>query len=78
MQGVVRPVSERTEGRDTDDFIDDTLVCVEVKRKAGVAGRGGPTLAGSGRTARLYSLLFNEHAGGSLGSFGADATLKHD
>jgi hypothetical protein len=75
MHGVVRSESEGNEGGDTDDFIDDTLVGVEVEREAWVADR---LQAGSAVVARLYSLLFNEHAGGSLGSFGANATLKHD
>lgn len=34
--------------------------------------------ARTGVAARLHSLLFNEHTGGSLGSFGANTTLKHD
>lgn len=82
MHGVVKDkigISRKNMGRDTDDFIDDPLVGVEVECEARVTGQGGPTQARPGAAARLHSLLFNEYAGGSLGSFGANTTLvKHD
>lgn len=57
----------------TDDFIDDTLVGVEVEGEAGVAGEQIMKKM-CGFTA-MYTLFFNEDAGSTLGGFGSDAAL---
>jgi hypothetical protein len=77
--------------RDTDYFIDNTLVGMEVKGQAGVAGCESilallnglmVLLHPSGRGCiglykrRVYSLFFNEYAGGPLGGFSANTTLQ--
>ena len=51
---------------------------MKVKCEAWVANRGGLAQAGPVVRVRVHSLFFDEHAGGSLGSFGANTTLEYN
>lgn len=55
LAGVVRSESERNKDSNTDDFIDDTLVGVEVEREAWVAG---PTSGWIGRNSEAPLTTF--------------------
>jgi hypothetical protein len=58
----------------THDFIDDSLVCVEVEGQAGVAVRRRSAYGLLGD--RACSLFFDQDTGSPLGGFSTNTTLK--
>lgn len=59
-EGLAKQYRTRSESKrtDTNDFINDTLVGVEVKREARVAGHGGPTSGENGRCSEASLTTF--------------------